>query len=144
MSDAKNWNRKVIEEFRANAGKVGGAFTGAPLLLLHTIGARSGQERINPMMYRDLGGPIAVFASKAGAPTHPDWYHNLLANPEVTAEIGSETRRFRARRRHRRRTRAHLDAAEAGLPGVRRLRGQDRPGDPRRHPRPGLSHNQRA
>jgi len=97
MSDPKDWNRKIIEEFRANAGKVGGPFAGAPLLLLHTIGARSGRERINPTMYRDLGGAVAVFASKAGAPTHPDWYHNLLANSEVTAEIGNETRRFRAR-----------------------------------------------
>jgi deazaflavin-dependent oxidoreductase (nitroreductase family) len=92
-----DWNRQIIEEFRANAGKVGGPFAGAPVLLLHTTGARSGQERINPMMYQELGGPVAVFASKAGAPTHPDWYHNLVANPEVTAEIGSGTRRFRAR-----------------------------------------------
>jgi deazaflavin-dependent oxidoreductase (nitroreductase family) len=68
------------------------------MLLLHTTGARTGQERVNPMMYRDLGnGSVAVFASKAGAPTNPDWYHNLVANPDVTAEIGTETRRFRAR-----------------------------------------------
>ena len=97
MSDTNDWNRTIVEEFRANAGKVGGPFDGAPLLLLHTTGARSGRERVNPMMYLDLGGPVAVFASKAGAPTHPDWYHNLLANPEVSAEIGSEARRFRAR-----------------------------------------------
>jgi deazaflavin-dependent oxidoreductase (nitroreductase family) len=94
MSD---WNYRIIEEFRANGGKVGGQFEGAPLLLLHTTGARSGQERVSPMMYQDLGGPVAVFASKAGAPTNPDWYHNVVANPEVTAEIGTETRRFRAR-----------------------------------------------
>ncbi len=94
MSD---WNRQTIEEFRANEGKVGGPFEGAPLLLLHTTGARSGQERVNPVMYQDLGGPVAVFASKAGAPDNPDWYHNLRANPEVTAEIGTETRSFRAR-----------------------------------------------
>ena len=97
MSDPQDWNRKIIEEFRANAGKVGGPFAGAPLLLLHTTGARTGRERVNPTMYQDLGGPVAVFASKAGAPTNPDWYHNLLANPEVTAEIGTDTRRFRAR-----------------------------------------------
>ena len=97
MSDPADWNRQIIEEFRANAGRVGGPFEGAPLLLLHTTGARTGEERINPTMYRDLGGPLAVFASKAGAPSHPDWYHNLLANPEVTAEIGTDTRRFRAR-----------------------------------------------
>jgi deazaflavin-dependent oxidoreductase (nitroreductase family) len=93
-----DWNRTIIEEFRANAGQVGGRFAGAPMLLLHTTGARTGQERVNPMMYRDLGnGSVAVFASKAGAPTNPDWYHNLVANPDVTAEIGTETRRFRAR-----------------------------------------------
>src|SRR5438067_4421922 len=95
---ANDWNHKIIEEFRANGGKVGGNFTGAPLLLLHTTGARTGKERINPMMYQELGGgAVAVFASKAGLPTNPDWYHNLVANPDVTAEIGTETRRFRAR-----------------------------------------------
>jgi deazaflavin-dependent oxidoreductase (nitroreductase family) len=97
MSDVSDWNRKVIEDFRANRGEVGGDFAGAPLLLLHTTGAKSGQERVNPVMYQDLGGPVAIFASKAGAPTNPDWYHNLLADPEVSAEIGTETRRFRAR-----------------------------------------------
>ena len=98
MDQVMDWNRKLIEEFRANGGKVGGNFAGAPLLLLHTIGARSGQERINPMMYQDLGdGRVAVFASKNGEPTNPDWYHNLVAHPDVTAEIGTETRRFRAR-----------------------------------------------
>lgn len=97
MSDVHDWNTKVIEEFRANAGKVGGNFAGAPLLLLHTTGARSGTERISPMMYQDLGGSVAVFASKAGADTNPDWLHNIVANPAVTAEIGEETRSFTAR-----------------------------------------------
>jgi deazaflavin-dependent oxidoreductase (nitroreductase family) len=98
MDQVNDWNRKTIEEFRVNAGKVGGPFAGAPLLLLHTIGARTGKERVNPMMYQDIGGSaVAVFASKGGEPTHPDWYHNLVANPDVTAEIGSETRHFRAR-----------------------------------------------
>src|SRR5258708_2195970 len=93
-----DWNRRNIEEFRAHGGKVGGPFAGAPLLLLHTVGARSGEERINPMMYKDLGGArIAVFATRAGDPVNPDWYHNLVANPDVTAEVGSETRVFRAR-----------------------------------------------
>ncbi len=92
-----DWNTQIIEEFRSNGGKVGGSFEGAPLLLLHTTGARSGRERINPMMYRDLGGSLAVFASNAGADTNPDWYHNLIANPEVRAEIGTETLGFRAR-----------------------------------------------
>lgn len=94
MSD---WNATVIDEFRANGGKVGGNFEGAPLLLLHTTGARSGKERINPMMYQAVGDSVAVFASKAGAPDNPDWYHNVVAHPDVAAEIGTETKRFRAR-----------------------------------------------
>lgn len=97
-SPANDWNQQIIDEFRANGGEVGGDFTGAPLLLIHTVGARSGQERINPVMYQDLGeGRVAVFASKAGAPTNPDWYHNLVANPAVSAEIGTGTKEFRAR-----------------------------------------------
>lgn len=91
MAEVADWNSKIIEEFRANGGKVGGQFEGAPLLLLHTVGARSGQERVNPMMYRPAGNGYAVFASKAGAPTNPDWYHNLRANPRVRAEIGTRT-----------------------------------------------------
>lgn len=95
MSD---WNDKIIEEFRTNAGRVGGNFQGAPLLLLHTTGAKSGKERVNPMMYQALDGDsVAVFASKAGAPDNPDWFHNVVANPEVTAEIGTRTERFVAR-----------------------------------------------
>ncbi|WP_327003519.1 nitroreductase family deazaflavin-dependent oxidoreductase [Dactylosporangium sp. NBC_01737] len=88
MSD---WNDKIIEEFRANEGRVGGNFEGAPLLLLHTVGARTGQERVHPMMYQQVDGGYAVFASKGGAPTNPDWYHNLLAQPQVSAEIGTGT-----------------------------------------------------
>jgi deazaflavin-dependent oxidoreductase (nitroreductase family) len=95
--DVNDWNQQIIAEFRANEGKVGGNFEGAPLLLLHTTGAKSGLERVNPMMYQDLGGPIAVFASKAGAPDNPDWFHNLVANPEVTVEIGTETKSYTAR-----------------------------------------------
>jgi len=86
-----DWNAQIIEEFRANAGKVGGQFEGAPLLLLHTTGARSGLERVNPMMYLADGGRMYVFASKAGADTHPDWYVNLVKTPEVTVEVGEET-----------------------------------------------------
>ena len=92
-----DWNSKIIEEFRANQGKVGGPFEGAPLLLLHTVGARTGQPRVNPMMYRPVPGGYAVFASKGGAPTNPDWYHNLQAHPDVEAEIGTETVKLRAR-----------------------------------------------
>ena len=81
MSD---WNEKIIAEFRANEGRVGGNFEGAPLLLLHSTGARTGKERVNPMMYQAVGDSFAVFASKAGADTNPDWFHNLKANPDVT------------------------------------------------------------
>ncbi|HEX3089356.1 MAG TPA: nitroreductase family deazaflavin-dependent oxidoreductase [Ilumatobacteraceae bacterium] len=88
MSD---WNTQIIDEFRANGGKVGGQFEGAPLLLLHTTGAKSGQARVNPMMYQADGENYAVFASKAGAPTNPDWYHNLLANPRASIEVGDTT-----------------------------------------------------
>jgi len=93
-----DWNQQIIAEFRANAGVVGGPFEGAPLLLLHTTGAKTGAERINPLMYQALeGGAIAVFASKAGAPTDPDWYHNVVKTPEVTAEVGTGTLAFTAR-----------------------------------------------
>jgi deazaflavin-dependent oxidoreductase (nitroreductase family) len=97
MAEVTDWNRKIIEEFRANGGQVGGQFAGAPLLLLHTVGAKSGQERVNPMMYRAVGDSFAVFASKGGAPTNPDWYHNLRANPGVRAEIGTSTVELTAR-----------------------------------------------
>jgi deazaflavin-dependent oxidoreductase (nitroreductase family) len=91
VPEMSDWNNKIIGEFRANEGRVGGPFEGAPLLLLHTVGARTRQERVNPMMYMRVDGGYAVFASKAGAPSNPDWYHNLLAHPKVTAEIGTST-----------------------------------------------------
>lgn len=97
MADANDWNARIIEEFRANDGKVGGQFEGAPLLLLHTTGAKSGQERVNPVMYQRVGEDYAVFASKAGAPTNPDWFHNLRAHPDATIEVGTETLAVRAR-----------------------------------------------
>ncbi len=97
MADANDWNARIIEEFRANDGKVGGQFEGAPLLLLHTKGAKSGQERVNPVMYQRVGEDYAVFASKAGAPTNPDWFHNLRAHPDATIEVGTETLAVRAR-----------------------------------------------
>jgi deazaflavin-dependent oxidoreductase (nitroreductase family) len=86
-----DFNAKVIEEFRANQGRVGGPFEGAPLLLLHHLGARSGTQRINPLVYLGDDGRYVVFASKAGAPTNPDWYHNLKANPKVSIEVGTDT-----------------------------------------------------
>jgi deazaflavin-dependent oxidoreductase (nitroreductase family) len=85
-----DWNNQIIEEFRGNEGKVGGMFDGAQLLLLHTLGARTGQERVNPLMYLDLDHHRYVFASKGGADTAPDWYHNLVANPAATVEVGTE------------------------------------------------------
>jgi deazaflavin-dependent oxidoreductase (nitroreductase family) len=97
MSEPNDWNAKIIQEFRANGGKVGGPFEGASILLLHTTGAKTGKERVNPMMYRQVGANYAVFASKAGAPTNPDWYHNLVVNPAVRAEIGTQTLDLTAR-----------------------------------------------
>jgi deazaflavin-dependent oxidoreductase (nitroreductase family) len=91
MSTVNNYNEKIIAEFRANAGRVGGPFDGAPLLLLHTTGAKSGNDRVNPMMYLPDDGRALVFASAAGADQHPAWYFNLLANPQVVVEIGTET-----------------------------------------------------
>ncbi len=95
MSDVNDWNKKVIEEFRANEGRVGGNFEGKSLLLLHTKGAKSQQERINPVACIKDGDRFVVFASKAGAPTHPDWYYNVTANPLVSVEVGTE--KFQAR-----------------------------------------------
>ena len=93
MSD---WNDKIIAEFRANGGKVGGPFEGATLLLLHHVGARSGVERVAPLACFPDGDRMLIIASKAGAPTNPDWYHNLKANPRVDVELGTETVRVDA------------------------------------------------
>ena len=92
MSD---YNRAIIEEFRASGGNVGGPFEGATLLLLTTIGARSGRRHTTPLMYLADGERFVVFGSKGGAPTNPDWYHNLRANPLVTVEVGPD--KFEAR-----------------------------------------------
>ena len=91
MADETDWNGKIITEFRANEGKVGGPFAGLPLVLLHTTGAKSGRERVNPLAYQRDGDRIMVFASKGGAPTNPDWYYNVIANPDVTVEVGTDT-----------------------------------------------------
>jgi len=91
MTDMKDFNQAVIEEFRANHGKVGGGFEGMPMVLLTTTGAKSGLERTNPLAALVDGDHLYVIASKAGAPTHPDWYHNVLATPEVQVEFGDET-----------------------------------------------------
>jgi deazaflavin-dependent oxidoreductase (nitroreductase family) len=86
-----DFNKQVIEEFRSNDGVVGGMFEGMPLLLLHHVGARSGAQRIAPLVYLAEGDRYVIFASKGGAPEHPAWYHNLLAHPETEIEVGSET-----------------------------------------------------
>ena len=95
MSEINDRNKRIIEEFRANGGEVGGPFEGRTLLLLHTTGAKSKQERINPVACLRDGENLVVIASKGGAPTHPDWYYNVVSNPLVTVEVGTE--KFRAR-----------------------------------------------
>jgi deazaflavin-dependent oxidoreductase (nitroreductase family) len=89
MSD---WNTKVIDEFHANEGRVGGYFAGAPMILIHHIGAKSGTVRVNPLVFfKQPDGSMLIVASKGGAPTNPDWYHNLKANPRFEVEVGTET-----------------------------------------------------
>ena len=91
MSDMSDFNRAIIDEFRANEGRVGGPFEGSPVLLLTSTGAKSGERRTTPVMYLPDGERMVVFASKGGAPTNPAWYHNLLAHPAATVEVGPET-----------------------------------------------------
>ena len=90
MPDQREYNRQLIEDFRANHHNPDGPFKSRPLLLLTTTGARSGQRHTTPMMYVPDGNRLLVIASNAGAPAHPDWYHNLVAHPEVTVEVGTE------------------------------------------------------
>ena len=91
MSEVQAFNEKVIEEFRANAGLVGGPMAGMPLLLLHTTGAKSGEPRVNPLAYTMDGDRYVIIASFRGAPNSPPWYHNLVAGPDVTIEVGADT-----------------------------------------------------
>jgi deazaflavin-dependent oxidoreductase (nitroreductase family) len=91
MTTMNDWNRQTIEKFRANGGKVGGYWEGKPLLLLTSTGAKSGQRRTTPITYLADGNRLLVFASNRGEPTNPDWYHNLVAHPQVTVEVGDET-----------------------------------------------------
>ena len=97
MADGDDFNTKVITEFRENGGKVGGFFAGAPLLLLHHAGAKTGTERVNPLVYQQVGGSYAVFGSAGGQPRDPQWFRNLVAHPDVTIEVGTTTARVRAR-----------------------------------------------
>jgi deazaflavin-dependent oxidoreductase (nitroreductase family) len=96
MSSPNDWNQSIIEEFRANGGKVGGPFAGNTLLLLHTTGAKTGEPRINPLATIKDGDRYVVIASKGGAPTNPDWYYNVIANPVITIEAGIEEFQARA------------------------------------------------
>src|SRR4029079_18631023 len=88
MSD---WNDQTIKEFRENEGRVGGVFEGAPLLLLHTTGRRTGEDRAHPLMYPPHGARWIVFASKGGHVAHPHWLHNIEEKPEAKIEVGSDT-----------------------------------------------------
>jgi deazaflavin-dependent oxidoreductase (nitroreductase family) len=90
MTEPSSWNRKIIEEFHANAGEVGGYFEGATVLLLTSTGARSGRSHTTPLVYLPDGDRYVVIASKGGAPENPDWYYNLLANPRATIEVGTD------------------------------------------------------
>jgi deazaflavin-dependent oxidoreductase (nitroreductase family) len=91
MDVVSDWNEQIINEFRANGGKVGGPFKGGNLLLIHHTGARSGVERVNPVAYLPDGDRMVIVASAGGAPRNPDWYHNLKAHPRTVAEVGAET-----------------------------------------------------
>jgi deazaflavin-dependent oxidoreductase (nitroreductase family) len=91
VSDTSDFNKAIIEEFRANEGRVGGPFEGAPVLLLTSTGARSGKQRTTPVVYLADGDRMVIFASMGGAPKNPSWYHNLRANPQATVEVGTET-----------------------------------------------------
>lgn len=95
INDVNDWDRQIIEAYRANGGNVGGQFAGVPLLLLTTTGAKSGEPRTRPLVYLSDGGHIYIFAGNRGAPTNPSWYHNLVAHPDVTVELGTE--KFEAR-----------------------------------------------
>jgi deazaflavin-dependent oxidoreductase (nitroreductase family) len=91
MAEPSDFNTKIIEEFRANNGKVGGPFEDAAVVLLTTTGAKSGKTRVNPVVYRTDGGRMHVFASNAGRQSNPDWYYNLMAHPDISIEVGSDS-----------------------------------------------------
>jgi deazaflavin-dependent oxidoreductase (nitroreductase family) len=100
MPEVQDFNARIIDEFRSNAGKLGGGFEGAPVLLLHHTGAKSGRARVNPLAYQPVGDDFAVFASRGGAPQNPDWYYNLVAHPDTEIEVGTDTIPVTAREVH--------------------------------------------
>jgi deazaflavin-dependent oxidoreductase (nitroreductase family) len=114
MSD---FNASIIDEFRANEGKVGGPFEGSPMLLLHTTGRRSGTERVTPLVFWPEGDRMVIFASKGGAPTHPDWYRNLMAQGDTTVEVGTETFPVRVRETEGDERQDLFDRITAVIPG---------------------------
>lgn len=97
MRDINAWNQQVIAEFRANGGAVGGPLANVPVLLLHNVGAKSGEVRVNPLAYQQLDHGYAVFGSVGGGPNNPAWFHNIQANPKVTLEFGDRTEEAIAR-----------------------------------------------
>jgi deazaflavin-dependent oxidoreductase (nitroreductase family) len=117
MSSNNDFNSQVVDEFRANAGKVGGYFEGRPMMILTTTGARSGQPRVHPLVYTTDGDDYVIIASKGGGPANPDWYHNLLANPVATVEVGTKTFEVRARLTEGAERRRLYDAQAAIMPG---------------------------
>jgi deazaflavin-dependent oxidoreductase (nitroreductase family) len=110
------FNNRIVEEFRANGGKVGKPFEGAPMILVTTTGARSGRTRTSPLVYTRDGDRYVIIASYAGAPKHPAWYHNLVANPEVTVEVGTESFTARASTAEGEERRSLYDAQAALMP----------------------------
>ena len=136
MTEVKDWNQGIIEEFRENGGRVA-SFRDQPLLLLHHRGAKTRIERVNPLAQQELEEGYAVFASKGGAPKNPDWYHNLIANPDATIEVGDAIIEVRARvAESEERERIWEEQKRRGLC---RLRTQDEPSHPRGDPRAGYS-----
>ena len=124
-SGPNNWNQKIIEEFHANAGKVGGYFEGAHILLIHHTGARSGKERVNPLTYLPDGDDMIIAATKSGAPTNPDWYYNLKKHPRITVEVGTATFPVDATEVTGEERNELVAPARRAPTGLRRVRDQD-------------------
>ncbi len=138
FASLNDFNKNIVEEFRANAGVVGGPFEGRPLLLLHTTGAKSGEPRLAPLAYFHVDGKLIIIGSKAGADTNPDWVHNLRANPRAHIEIGTDAYDVVAREF----SREERDEAYPKVVAEARVRGgipvQDQPGHPAVRARPRL------
>lgn len=115
--DRRSRNQRIVEEFRANEGRVGGRFEGRPMLLLHHVGRRSGRRRVNPLVTQPLERGWAVFASAGGAPEDPEWYRNPRANPDATIEVGTAAHAVRARVAEGRERRRIWDRQVAAMPG---------------------------